>query len=196
MATLLAATESPRICVLPLRPDGLGSALSPSAAIDLALLGAVAQRDTGLDRLLEIVACLAGEGWPPAREVVLDRLQRATAAGTVAAHESWVRSVPFVYGLTPKGESHLVHLMRRPIPDRDDADARGAASIKLALLDLLGAIDAAAVRQDLRRFYSLRRDSLRLRRAALPPDRPLLAAAIADQEDQVVRRLARLVSQT
>ena len=192
MALQLAATEPARIVVLPHRPDGREPVLNPSAAIDLALLGAVAQRDAPLDRLVEIVACLAGEGWSPAREVVLDRLQRATAAGWIAARENWVRSMPFVYGLAPEGAVHLVSLMRRPTPGRDDAEARAIASIKLALLDLLEPADAVAVNADLCRFYLRWRDCLSLRRAALPPNRPLIEDALTEQEALVERRLARL----
>ena len=192
MALQLAATEPARIVVLPQRPDGREPVFNPSAAIDLALLGTVAQRDVPLDRLVEIVACLAGEGWSPAREVVLDRLQRATAAGWIAARENWVRSMPFVYGLAPAGAGHLVSLMRRPTPGRDDAEARAIASIKLALLDLLEPADATPVNADLRRFYLYQRDSLAMRRAVLPPNRPLLADALTEQEATIARRLARL----
>jgi hypothetical protein len=192
MAAPLAANEPPRIVVLPQRAGRAGPEITPSAAIDLALLGAAAQHDIGLDRMLEFVACLAGEACTPAREVVLDRLQRATATGWLSARESWVRSVPFVYRLTPAGASHLVALMRFPIESRDDAPAYCVASMKLALLDLLGPDDAKAVAADLRRFFRSRRDGLALRRALLPRDRPLIFEAVAEQEAQVARRLARL----
>ncbi len=195
MAIPLGLQDSAQIVVLPQRPAAVefpGAILNAAAAVDLAILGAAAQRNVTLDRLVEIVFCLAGDGWSPAQEVVYGRLQNATEQGWISARESWVRSMPFLYGLTQPGARHLTELMRRPVPQRDAAEARAIASIKFALLDLLDGEDGVAVNADLRRFYLYCRDRLALRRRMLPDDRPLFADTIAAQEHQVEGRIARL----
>lgn len=193
MATTLDHTFSPGppLAVLPCRRRREG-ALDAIGALDLAILGATACRLTPLSRLIDTVWCLTGGGWRPPREVVLEALQQATRAGTVSATESWVRSIPFFYTLTPAGAAEFRRLMRMPLPAQDDPISRASAAVKFGLLDLTELCDTGPVAADLRRFYLDCRSGLEERRRDLLADRPFLHHAVGDRIAWIDSRIQAL----
>ncbi|MEX2453400.1 MAG: hypothetical protein WD470_01775 [Rhodospirillaceae bacterium] len=181
-----------RVLVLNCLPKGGQTRLDGAGTLQLALLGAAAQRTVTLDRLVDVVWCLAGGTWSPSGEIVHDALQRATRAGLVAARESWVKSVLFLYVLTPSGAQRFAELMRLPLPDHDDPAACAAASVKYGLLDLVEPADALAVTSDLRRFYLACRASLEERRTSLPPHRRFLDRCASERQAWIDFRIDAL----
>lgn len=173
--------QSATVAVLPKPQPGAHSHLDASTALDLAILGATACRMTPLARLVDTVWCLTGGGWRPPVDVIHEALRTANAAGTVLATESWVRSIPFFYTLTPKGAKAFRELMRRPLPDWDDPISRSAAAIKFGLLDVTEDSDLVAVAADLKRFYLASRRGLESRRESLAEDRWFLHRAVGDR---------------
>lgn len=169
------------VSVLPKTRQHNHAYLDASTALDLAILGATACRMTSLSRLVDTVWCLTGGGWRPPIDVIHEALRAANAAGTVLATESWVRSIPFFYTLTPKGACSFRTLMRRPLPDWDDPISRSAAAIKYGLLDVTENTDLIAVAADLKRFYLASRGGLETRRANLAEDRRFLHRAVGDR---------------
>lgn len=181
-----------RIVVLPRRLPADRVVLDPGATLELALLGAVAQRTVTLDRVVDIVGCLAGDNWCLSREVVYHALQGATRSGLIAARETWVNSVPFVYALTPAGAVRFAELMRLRLPQADTPDACAAAAVKYGLLDLVDRLETGPVCADLRRFYLSCRSGLEACRVGLPPHRPYLDRAIRERQAWIDRRIAVL----
>lgn len=169
------------VAILPAAKCPAHAYLDAGAALDLAILGATACRMTPLARLVDTVWCLTGGGWRPPVDVIHEALRTANAAGTVLATESWVRSVPFFYTLTPAGAKTFSTLMMRPLPDWDDPISRAAAAIKFGLLDVTEDADLVAVAADLKRFYLDSRRGLEARRAGLANDRAFLHAAVGDR---------------
>lgn len=185
-------TQTPDLAVLPKRDGTATDHLNADAALELALYGASACRMTSLARLIDTVWCLTGGGWRPPQEVIAEGLRSASARGTILATESWVRSIPFFYTLTPKGAAAFRELMNRPLPDWDDPISRAAATIKFGLLDVTETEDIPAVIADLKRFYLDVRRGLLARRESLALDRPFLQAAMADRIAWVNQRLHAL----
>lgn len=196
MPAFTETTVSSGLAVLPRRDGAAASHLDADAALELALYGATACRMTSLARLIDTVWCLTGGGWRPPQEVIADGLRAASARGTILATESWVRSIPFFYTLTPKGAKASRELMKRPLPDWDDPISRSAATIKFGLLDVTDAADMPAVVADLKRFYLDMRRGLTDRRESLAADRPFLQATMADRLAWVDQRLDMLKSGT
>lgn len=180
MTTSSKSTVAANVAVLPKSPD-CHSHLDAAAALDLAILGATACRMTPLARLIDTVWCLTGGGWRPPVDVIHEALRAANAAGTVLATESWVRSIPFFYTLTPKGAAAFRELMRRPLPAWDDPISRSAAAIKFGLLDVTEEADILSVAADLKRFYVDSRRGLEARRESLAEDRCFLHRAVGDR---------------
>ena len=180
------------IAVLPKRRGNSPQYLDAEAALELALYGATACRMTPLARLIDTVWCLTGGGWRPPQEVIAAALRAASASGTILATESWVRSIPFFYTLTPKGAKAFQHLMRRPLPDWDDPITRSAAAVKFGLLDVAVTNDLPAVVADLQRFYRDAGAGLRERQKGISPDRPFLQAAMTDRIAWIDQRLHTL----
>lgn len=180
MTSSTKSTVAATVAVLPKSPDS-HSYLDAAAALDLAILGATACRMTPLARLIDTVWCLTGGGWRPPVDVIHEALRAANAAGTVLATESWVRSIPFFYTLTPKGAAAFRELMRRPLPDWDDPISRSAAAIKFGLLDVTEEADILPVAADLKRFYVDSRRGLEARRESLTEDRCFLHRAVGDR---------------
>lgn len=195
--TITAKTGSlASVAVLPTARDVPHAYLDAATALDLAILGATACRMTPLARLVDTVWCLTGGGWRPPVDVVHEALRAANAAGTVLATESWVRSIPFFYTLTPKGAAQFRTLMRRPLPVWDDPISRSAAAIKFGLLDVTDDTDLVAVAADLKRFYLDSRRGLETRRESLAHDRCFLHRAVGDRiawADQRIRALDDLI---
>lgn len=185
-------TQQPDVAVLPRRDKPGSRYLDADSALDLALYGATACRMTSLARLIDTVWCLTGGGWRPPQEVIAAGLRKASAGGTILATESWVRSIPFFYSLTPKGAQAFRTLMMRPLPNWDDPISRSAAAIKFGLLDVTETEDVPAVIADLKRFYCDIRTGLLERREGLSRDRPFLQAAMADRLAWVDQRLNTL----
>ena len=185
-------TNAGRVLVLGCRPKAGQTRLDGAGTLQLALLGAAAQRTVTLDRLVDVVWCLAGGAWAPSGEAVHDALQRATRAGLVAPRESWVKSVPFLYVLTPAGAQRFGELMRLPLPDHDDPAACAAASVKYGLLDLVETADALAVTSDLRRFYLACRAGIEERRTSLPAHRPFLDRCAGERQAGIDFRIDAL----
>tara|TARA_R110000868_G_scaffold778_5_gene5695 strand:- start:40 stop:672 length:633 start_codon:yes stop_codon:yes gene_type:complete len=184
------------VAVLPTARDKTNAYLDAAAALDLAILGATACRMTPLARLIDTVWCLTGGGWRPPQDVVHDALRRANAAGTVLATESWIRSIPFFYTLTPKGAKLFRTLMRRPLPSWDDPISRSAAAIKFGLLDVTEDRDLVAIAADLKRFYLDSRLGLEARRESLAEDRVFLHTAVGERiawADQRIHALDDLI---
>lgn len=169
------------LAVLPATSSAAHAYLDAAAALDLAILGATACRMTPLARLVDTVWCLTGGGWRPPVDVIHEALRSANAAGTVLATESWVRSIPFFYTLTPKGAKAFRRLMMQPLPSWDDPISRAAAAIKFGLLDVTDDKDLVAVAADLKRFYLDSRRGLEARRESLATDRAFLHAAVGDR---------------
>ena len=182
----------PEIAVLPKRQGSTPRYLDAAAALELALYGATACRMTPLARLIDTVWCLTGGGWRPPQEVIAEGLRAASASGTILATESWVRSIPFFYTLTPKGAKAFKLLMCRPLPDWDDPITRSAAAVKFGLLDTTDTKDLPAVVADLQRFYRDARAGLCDRQKGMSPDRPFLHAAMTDRIAWIDRRLHAL----
>lgn len=185
------------VAVLPTSRDIPHTHLDAGAALDLAILGATACRMTPLARLVDTVWCLTGGGWRPPVDVIHEALRAANAAGTVLATESWVRSIPFFYTLTPKGASAFRKLMRRPLPAWDDPISRSAAAVKFGLLDVTDDADLTAVAGDLKRFYLESRRGLEARRESLAHDRCFLHRAVGDRiawADQRIHALDDLIA--
>lgn len=181
-------TEKPNIqpglasvAILPSTKCAAHAYLDAASALDLAILGATACRMTPLARLVDTVWCLTGGGWRPPTDVIHEALRTANAAGTVLATESWVRSIPFFYTLTPKGAKAFRTLMMRPLPSWDDPISRSAAAIKFGLLDVTDDKDLVPVAADLKRFYLDSRRGLEARRESLAADRAFLHAAVGDR---------------
>lgn len=175
MATLLdmAPASTATLAVLPGRQRGTAY-LQASGALELAVLGATVCRMTPLERLLETVDCHSGPGWHPPRDSLLDTLQAATSAGTILATESWVRSIPFFYTLTPKGAIAFRTLMGLPVPESDHPMGPAIADVKFGLLDHHELCDAQAVAADLRRFYLDYRAEQRRQSASTGAELPVL----------------------
>ena len=169
------------VAVLPTANCGAHAYLDAAAALDLAILGGTACRMTPLARLVDTVWCLTGGGWRPPIDVIHEVLRSANAEGTVLATESWVRSIPFFYTLTPKGAKVFRELMMRPLPAWDDPISRSAAAIKFGLLDVTDDSDIAAIAADLKRFYLESRRGLEARREGLAVERAYLHAAVGDR---------------
>ena len=169
------------VVILPATNCRAHAHLDAASALDLAILGATACRMTPLARLIDTVWCLTGGGWRPLIDVIHEALRAANAAGTVLAMESWVRSIPFYYTLTPKRAKAFRTLMTRPLPSWDDPISRAAAAIKFGLLDMTNDKDLAAVTADLKRFYLDSRRGLESRRESLASDRAFLHAAVGDR---------------
>jgi len=180
------------IAVLPKRQGSPPRHLDAAAALELALYGATACRMTPLFRLIDTVWCLTGGGWRPPQEVIAEGLRAASASGTILATESWVRSIPFFYTLTPKGAKAFQQLMRRPLPDWDDPITRSSAAVKFGLLDTADTKDLPAVVADLQRFYRDARAGLCDRQKGMSPDRPFLQVAMTDRISWIDRRLHAL----
>lgn len=174
-------TDLASVAVLPATNCSAHEYLDAASALDLAILGATACRMTPLARLIDTVWCLTGGGWRPPTDVIHESLRMANAAGTVLATESWVRSIPFFYTLTPKGAKAFRALMMRPLPAWDDPISRSAAAIKFGLLDVTEDTDIVAVAADLKRFYLDSRRGLEARRESLAVDRAYLHAAVGDR---------------
>lgn len=188
--------EPAPVAILPARKCSTHAHLDAASALDLAILGATACRMTPLARLIDTVWCLTGGGWRPPIDVIHEALRTANAAGTVLATESWVRSIPFFYTLTPKGAKAFRTLMARPLPSWDDPISRAAAAIKFGLLDMTDDKDLAAVAADLKRFYLDSRRGLETRRESLACDRAFLHAAVGDRiawADQRIHALDDLI---
>jgi hypothetical protein len=113
--------------------------------------------------------------------VIHEALRAANADGTVLATESWVRSIPFFYTLTPKGAKLFRNLMLRPLPSWDDPISRSAAAIKFGLLDVTEDSDIVAIAAELKRLYLDSRRGLEARRESLAADRAYLHAAVGDR---------------
>lgn len=169
------------LAILPTAKGETHRHLDAASALDLAILGATACRMTSLARLVDTVWCLTGGGWRPPTDVIHEALRTANAAGTVLATESWVRSIPFFYTLTPKGAKAFRTLMMRPLPSWDDPISRSAAAIKFGLLDVTDDKDLVPVAADLKRFYLDSRRGLESRRESLAADRAFLHAAVGDR---------------
>ena len=180
------------IAVLPKRQGSTSQYLDAAAALELALYGATACRMTPLARLIDTVWCLTGGGWRPPQEVIAEGLRAASASGTILATESWVRSIPFFYTLTPKGAKAFQQLMRRPLPDWDDPISRSSAAVKFGLLDAADTKDLPSVVADLQRFYRDARAGLCDRQKGVSPDRPFLQVAMTDRISWIDRRLRAL----
>jgi hypothetical protein len=189
-------TATASLAILPTVRRKPHTYLDASSALDLAILGATACRMTPLARLVDTVWCLTGGGWRPPIDVVHEALRAANAAGTVLATESWVRSIPFCYTLTPKGAMAFRSLMRRPLPGWDDPISRSAAAIKFGLLNVTDDTDLVAVAADLKRFYLDSRRGLEARRESLAEDRVFLHTAVGDRiawADQRIDALDTLI---
>lgn len=184
--------DTERVYVLNRGETSGGSRLTCAVALELALLGAAAQRPVTLEKLVDVVWCLAGGLWAPASEIVHDGVQRATRAGFVADRESWVSSVPFLYSLTARGAQRFADLMRIPLPHPDDPAGPAAASIKYGLLDLVEPEDAPAVSADLRRFYLSSRAGLEARRKSLPTQRAYLDRCAGERQAWIDFRIDAL----
>ena len=181
------------IAVLPKRDGTPAHHLDADAALELALYGATTCRMTSLESLINTVWCLTGGGWRPPKEVIADGLCKASAKGTILATESWVRSVPFYYRLTPKGAKVFRDLMNRPLPGWDDPISRSAATIKFGLLDVTDSSDLSAVVDDLIRFYlDVKKGLMERRNGLVSEGRPFLDAAMADRLAWVDQRLNML----
>mgnify|MGYP002634432560 CR=1 FL=1 len=192
-----SGTPAPRpaagsLAILPAHPSAGHGHLDAAAALDLAILGATACRMTPLARLIDTVWCLTGGGWRPPTDVIHEALRAANAAGTILATESWVRSVPFFYTLTPKGAKKFRELMMRPLPAWDDPISRATAAIKYGLLDVTEDADIVAIAADLRRFYLDSRGGLEVRRESLVADRAYLHAAVGERIAWADQRLHQL----
>jgi len=198
MSTPLNSKSCATVSVLPTSRHKPLTYLDAATALDLAILGATACRMTPLARLVDTVWCLTGGGWRPPQDVVHEALRAANAAGTVLATESWVRSVPFFYTLTPKGAKAFRTLMRRPLPVWDDPISRSAAAIKFGLLDVTEDEDLVVVAADLKRFYLDSRRGLEVRRESLACDRMYLHRAVGDRiawADQRIHALDDMICQ-
>ena len=169
------------LAILPATSCGAHLHLDAAASLQLAVLGATACRMTPLARVVDTVWCLTGGGWRPPTEVIHEALRAANADGTVLATESWVRSIPFFYTLTPKGAKLFRNLMLRPFPSWDDPISRSAAANKFGLLDVTEDSDIVAIAADLKRFYLDSRRGLEARRESLAADRAYLHAAVGDR---------------
>ncbi len=184
------------VAILPATGCAAHAHLDAAATLQLAVLGATACRMTPLARVVDTVWCLTGGGWRPATEVIHEALRAAGADGTVLAMESWVRSIPFFYTLTPKGAKSFRTLMTRPLPSWDDPISRSAAAIKFGLLNVTDDADIVAVAADLKRFYLDSRRGLEARRESLTADRAYLHAAVGDRiawADQRIHALDELL---
>ena len=192
MAHSSELNQTPEIAVLPKREGTTPRHLDADAALQLALYGATACRMTSLARLIDTVWCLTGGGWRPPQEVIADGLRKASASGNILATESWIRSIPFFYTLTPKGAQVFREMMLLPLPEWDDPISRSSAAIKFGLLDVTETNDIPAAINDLRRFYMNAREGLMERRERLPLDRPFLQAAMEDRIAWIEQRLCAL----
>ena len=177
--------------VLPCRPR-LRSVLDARAALELSVLGATSCRLAPLEGIIAQVRCLGGDGWRPSREMIQHTIQAAVRSGALHETESWVRSIPFFYTLTPKGVSTFRQLMLLPLPDAEEPDGRAASEIKYRLLDLAFDKDRAAIAADLRRFYIHWRRGLAEGFDAIPADRLLLRDAYIESLATCDGRLATL----
>lgn len=184
VATLKKLPET-GLCVFPMKTEHGPVRLDANATLELAILGASARRMASLDRVVDTVWCLLGDGWCPPREVVLDKLQNATRTGTVLATESWVRSIPFLYSLTARGADRFEVLMNTPIPRSGDPTANSAASVKFGLLDLIERGRELGPAGDLRAYYHDCRGELEKQSRSLAADRTFLKHAVE-------QRIARL----
>ena len=192
MAHSSELNQTPEIAVLPKKEGKTPRHLDADAALQLALYGATACRMTSLARLIDTVWCLTGGGWRPPQEVIAAGLRKAAASGTILATESWIRSIPFFYTLTPKGAQVFRELILLPLPEWDDPISRSSAAIKFGLLDVTEPSDIPAAISDLKRFYMNAREGLIERRQRLPLDRPFLKAAMEDRIFWIEQRLCAL----
>ena len=186
-----AILPSGSLAVLPTRPR-LPVRLDAAGALRLALLGATACRLTSLARVLDTVNCFTGAAWNPPQEVVLAALQAETAAATILATESWVRSIPFFYTLTPAGAAAFKTLMRLPLPCPASPAAPSIAEVKFCLLDFVDSGDAMTAVADLSDFYLAYRDRVAMLRPDCPGDRPLLDRLHAERIALAEGRLVTL----
>lgn len=195
MATAIPNPSSGSVSptVLPWRPRNR-TVLDAASALELAVLGATACRLTPLEKIAEQVRCLTGDAWHPPYETILHTIQAATAAREILPTESWTRSIPFFYTLTPTGAAKFRALMSLPLPGQDDPSSRACAEVKFGLLDLAEAADRRPVAADLRRFYGDCRSGIEADMLAVAADRRLLRRTIADRIDWLEMRLATLAA--
>jgi hypothetical protein len=184
---------SAKTVVLPCRPR-LRTFLDARAALELSVLGAASCRLAPLEGIVSQVRCVGGDGWRPSREMIQHTIQAAVRSGYLHETESWVRSIPFFYTLTPKGVSAFRQLMLLPLPDAEEPDGRAASEIKYRLLDLAFDKDRSAIAADLRRFYLDWRRGLTDSFDAIPPDRLVLRDAFLESLAKCDARLASLDS--
>ena len=198
MTSTIKPSAPSDLAILRMKRPGRQTYLDAAAALDLAVLGATGSRMTPLGRLVDTIWCLTGGGWRPPAEIIYEVLRAATVAGTIRATESWVRSIPFYYSVTPKGATAFQSLMRIPLPAWDDPISRSGAAIKFGLLDVTDSADLALVTADLERFYRDARAGLEARRDSLAADRVYLHQAVGDRiawADQRLHALEELLDQ-
>ncbi len=102
---------------------------------------------------MQTVWAMMDGGWQPPAEVISGALKLQIDLGNIVETESWIFSVPFLYGLTPKGAMHFRDLVRKPLPTRVDPISCSLASIKYGLLDLIETEDLQLVAGDLYCFF-------------------------------------------
>ena len=166
--------------------------LDSTQSLTLAVLGAISIQITPIERLIQTVWALMDGGWKPPVEVISGTLKLQVELGHIVETESWVQSVPFLYGLTPKGAEEFQILIRKPLPTCVDPISSSSAAIKYGLLDLLENEDLHLVAEDLDRFFKAMRASLKDRLGVIRNDRPFIYGAVGERITSVDKRLSTI----
>ena len=108
--------------------------MSSSTAVDLALLGLVAERPRPADELIGAVKVVGGDRFTPTAAFIEGRLAHLIETGCLERQHGSER-----LGATRSGMAHLARLLRLEVDPGAAALWTFCTTLKLSLLDLVGA---------------------------------------------------------
>jgi hypothetical protein len=106
--------------------------MSSNGAVDLALLGLLAERPCSRRELVGAIKVVGGDGFTPTSAFIEGRIADLIERGHLEEEGGWLHA-------TPSGDAQLIRLLRQEI-DRGAATLRAfCTTLKLSLLDRVGA---------------------------------------------------------
>ena len=114
--------------------------MTPPDVTQLVVLGTADRRPASLTGIVEAAQTLAPLDWQPTSDTIVATVERALARGLMVADLSSPQAES-VLRTTPLGRSHILALMRAPVPRLPGSFVRTCMCVKACFLDRLPVLE-------------------------------------------------------